>query len=48
MELRSDIAAATTRMTSGYEVQREIRQLAAYLREGETVQRLAAGIYGAG
>ncbi|MDT7776377.1 MAG: hypothetical protein QOC67_5301, partial [Pseudonocardiales bacterium] len=48
MELRSDIAAATTRMTSGYEVQREIRQLGAYLREGETVQRLAAGIYGAG
>src|SRR5882757_2404127 len=48
MELRSDIAAAATRMTSGYEVHREIRQLGAYLREGETVQRLAAGIYGPG
>ncbi|HEX4251087.1 MAG TPA: thermonuclease family protein [Pseudonocardia sp.] len=48
MELRSDIAAAATRMTSGYEVHREIRQLGAYLREGEAVQRLAAGIYGPG
>jgi endonuclease YncB( thermonuclease family) len=48
MELRSDIAAAATHMTSGYEVHREIRQLGAYLREGESVQRLASGIYGAG
>ena len=48
MELRSDIAAAATRMTSGYEVHREIRQLGAYLREGESVQRLASGVYGAG
>ena len=48
MELRSDIAAAATHMTSGYEVHREIRQLGAYLREGETVRRLASGVYGAG
>lgn len=48
MELRSDIAAAAARMTSAYDVNREIRHLAAYLREGETVQRLASGVYGAG
>ena len=48
MELRSDIAAAASRLTSGYEVQREVRQLAAYLREGESVQRLTSGVYGAG
>jgi endonuclease YncB( thermonuclease family) len=48
MELRSDIAAAAARMASGYEVQREIRRLAAYLRQGETVHRLASGVYGAG
>jgi micrococcal nuclease len=35
-------------MTADYDVHREIRQLSAYLREGETVQRLASGIYGAG
>jgi endonuclease YncB( thermonuclease family) len=48
MELRSDIAAAAARMASGYEVQREIRRLAAYLRQGETVHRLASGVYGTG
>jgi endonuclease YncB( thermonuclease family) len=48
MELRSDIATAASRTTSEYDVDREIRQLGAYLREGETVQRLATGIYGAG
>lgn len=48
MELRSDIATAASRMTSEYDVNREVRQLGAYLREGESVQRLATGIYGAG
>lgn len=48
MELRPDIVNAATRMTADYDVHREIRQLSAYLREGETVQRLASGIYGAG
>jgi hypothetical protein len=48
VELRSDIAAAAARMTSRYEVQQEIRQLPAYLREGETVHRPASGIYGPG
>jgi micrococcal nuclease len=35
-------------MTSDHDVRREIRQLSAYLREGEAVQRLVTGIYGAG
>jgi endonuclease YncB( thermonuclease family) len=48
MELRSDITAAASRMTSEYDVNREIRQLGAFLREGETVRRMATGIYGAG
>lgn len=48
MELRSDIAAAAARMTSGYDVNREIRQLGAYLWEGETVQRVTSGVYGTG
>jgi hypothetical protein len=49
MELRSDIAAAATSgMISDYDVSRELAQLNAYLRDGETVHRLASGIYGAG
>ena len=48
MELRSDIATAASAITSAYDVNREIRQLGRYLRAGETVQRLATGIYGAG
>jgi hypothetical protein len=49
MELRSDIAAAATSgMISDYDVSRELAQLSAYLRDGETVHRLASGIYGAG
>jgi hypothetical protein len=49
MDLRSDIAAAATSgMISDYDVSRELAQLGAYLRDGETVHRLASGVYGAG
>ena len=48
MELRPDIATAASRMASGYDVSRELRQLGTYLQTGETVQRLASGMYGAG
>ncbi|WP_051342239.1 thermonuclease family protein [Pseudonocardia spinosispora] len=48
MDLRSDIVAAAARMNTDHDVHREVRQLGAYLHDGETVQRLAAGIYGAG
>lgn len=48
MDLRSDIVAAAARMNTDHDVHREVRQLGAYLHDGETVQRLAAGVYGAG
>ncbi|GAA5149496.1 hypothetical protein GCM10023321_13440 [Pseudonocardia eucalypti] len=40
------MAAAAARMRSGHAVGREIRRLSAYLRDGESVRRLASGIYG--
>lgn len=46
--LRPDITEAAARLTSGFDVGRELRQLGAHLREGETVHRLAAGVYGSG
>lgn len=46
--LRPDITEAAARLTSGFDVSRELRQLGAHLREGETVYRLAAGVYGSG
>ncbi len=48
MDLRPDITEAAARLTSGFDVSRELRQLGAHLREGETVHRLAAGVYGSG
>ncbi|MGQ0483493.1 MAG: hypothetical protein ACT4O0_21015 [Pseudonocardia sp.] len=48
MDIRPDIAAAAARLAGGYDVERELRQLAAHLREGERVRRLAAGVYGSG
>ena len=46
--LRPDIEAAVARMTSKFGARREIRRLAGYLWEGETVQYLAGGFYGGG
>jgi hypothetical protein len=48
MDRRPDIVAAAERMTSPDEVRREIQHLPEYLRAGESVQRLAAGVYGVG
>jgi hypothetical protein len=48
MDRRPDIAAAVGRMASPDGVRREIQHLPAYLRTGESVQRLAAGVYGVG
>jgi hypothetical protein len=48
MDRRPDIVAAVGRMTSPDEVRREIQHLPEYLRSGESVQRLAAGVYGIG
>jgi hypothetical protein len=48
MERRPDIVAAVGRMTSPDQVRREIQHLPALLRDGESVQRLAAGVYGVG
>jgi micrococcal nuclease len=48
MDLRSDIATAAARMASDYDVSREVRRLGPRLHGAETVQRLAAGLYGAG
>ena len=47
-QVRSDIAAAAARLTSSFDVYQEIRQLGAFLREGEIVHRLATGVYGSG
>src|SRR5690606_18243915 len=46
--LRRDIQAAADRMVSKFGAKREIRKLAGYLWEGETVQYLAGGFYGGG
>ena len=48
MELRPDITVAAAKLTSGFDVSRELRQLGALLRDGEIVHRLAAGVYGSG
>ena len=48
MDRRPDIVAAVGRMTSPDEVRREVQHLPEYLRAGESVQRLAAGVYGVG
>jgi hypothetical protein len=48
MDRRPDIVAAVGRMSSPDEVRREIQHLPEYLRAGESVQRLAAGVYGVG
>lgn len=46
--LRPDIQAAVDRMGSKFGARREIRRLAGYLWEGETVEFLAGGNYGGG
>jgi len=48
VELRPDITVAAAKLTSGFDVSRELRQLGAHLRDGEIVHRLAAGVYGSG
>ncbi len=48
MDIRPDIGAAAAKLAGGYDVERELRGLAAHLREGERVRRLAAGVYGSG
>jgi endonuclease YncB( thermonuclease family) len=48
VELRPDITVAAAKLTSGFDVSRELRQLGALLRDGEIVHRLAAGVYGSG
>ena len=46
--LRPDITVAAAKLTSGFDVSRELRQLGALLRAGEIVHRLVAGVYGSG
>jgi len=46
--LRPDIQAAVDRMGNRFGAKREIRRLAGYLWEGETVYDLAGGTYGGG
>ena len=47
-ELRADIAAAKSKMTSALGSNREIKRLQGHLWEGERVDIIASGMYGGG
>lgn len=47
-ELRSDIQAAANRLRRNYGSGRELKRLADYLRENETVDTICVGTYGRG
>jgi hypothetical protein len=47
-ELREDIAAAKSKMRVRFGGGREIKRLAGYLWDGETVERMTTGTYGKG